>query len=117
MLGTTHADFASGPIPVTRALSGAEIDDGYESATGAVVIEAIGEHCDRLPAALVRGHGPFCWGHDPAAAVENAVTLEEVAHLAWLSNMLNPDVGQLDSVLREKHFERKHGAHAYYGQG
>jgi L-ribulose-5-phosphate 4-epimerase len=117
MLGTTHADFASGPIPVTRALSGAEIDDGYESATGAVVIEAIGEHCDRLPAALVRGHGPFCWGRDPAAAVENAVTLEEVAHLAWLSNMLNPDVGQLDSVLREKHFERKHGAHAYYGQG
>jgi L-ribulose-5-phosphate 4-epimerase len=117
MLGTTHADFASGPIPVTRALSGAEIDDGYESATGAVVIEAIGEHCDRLPAALVRGHGPFCWGRDPAAAVDNAVTLEEVAHLAWLSNMLNPDVGQLDSVLREKHFERKHGAHAYYGQG
>jgi L-ribulose-5-phosphate 4-epimerase len=117
MLGTTHADFAGDSIPVTRALSGAEVDDGYEAATGTVVIEAVGERSDRLPGALVRGHGPFCWGRDAAAAVENAVTLEEVARLALLSTVLEPDVGELGSVLRDKHFERKHGAQAYYGQG
>jgi L-ribulose-5-phosphate 4-epimerase len=116
MLGTTHADFAGDAIPITRALAGAEIDSGYEVATGTVVVEAVGDRSDRLPAALVRGHGPFCWGHDPAAAVENAVMLEEIARLALLSTVLQPDVGELDTVLRDKHFERKHGAHAYYGQ-
>jgi L-ribulose-5-phosphate 4-epimerase len=116
MLGTTHADFASDPIPVTRALSGTEIEDGYEAATGTVVAEVIGERSDRLPAVLVRGHGSFCWGRDAAAAVENAITLEEVARLALLTTALQPDIGELDLVLRDKHFERKHGAQAYYGQ-
>jgi L-ribulose-5-phosphate 4-epimerase len=116
MLGTTHADFAGDSIPLTRALSAAEIDGGYEVATGQVVAESVGERSDRLPAALVRGHGPFCWGSDPANAVENAVTLEEVARLALLSTVLAPGAGKLDSVLRDKHFERKHGEHAYYGQ-
>jgi L-ribulose-5-phosphate 4-epimerase len=116
MLGTTHADFAGDAIPITRALSGDEIDRGYEAATGTVVAEAVGERSDRLPAALVRGHGPFCWGSDPAAAVEHAVTLEEIARLALLSTVLNPGAAELDGVLRDKHFERKHGEHAYYGQ-
>jgi L-ribulose-5-phosphate 4-epimerase len=117
LLGTTHADFASDPIPVTRALTAAEIGDGYEAATGAVVTEAVAGRSDRLPAALVRGHGSFCWGRDAGAAVENAITLEEVARLALLSTALQPDLHELDSVVRDKHFERKHGAHAYYGQG
>lgn len=117
VLGTTHADFSSDAIPVTRGLTAQEIDAGYEAETATVVLEALGEHGDRIPAALVIGHGPFCWGSDAAHAVEAAVTLEEVARLALLSSLLQPGIGPLDAVLRDKHFERKHGPAAYYGQG
>jgi L-ribulose-5-phosphate 4-epimerase len=116
VLGTTHADLAGDPIPLTRALTPVEVAEDYEGATGSAVIEAVAGRQDELPCALVRGHGPFAWGRDPAAAVANAVTLEEVAKLALLSAMLEPGRGPLDAVLREKHFARKHGPDAYYGQ-
>ena len=116
VLGTTHADLAGDPIPVTRALTAEEVAEDYEAATGIALIEAVAGRQDALPGALVRGHGPFTWGPDPAAAVANAVTLEEVAKLALLSLMLEPGRGPLDAVLREKHFARKHGPDAYYGQ-
>jgi L-ribulose-5-phosphate 4-epimerase len=117
VLGTTHADFSGEPIPLTRALTADEIGDGYEAATGDVLIEAVRGRSDRIPAALVIGHAPFCWGADAGKAVEAAVTLEEVARLALLSTLLEPSVGPLDAALRDKHFERKHGPTAYYGQG
>jgi L-ribulose-5-phosphate 4-epimerase len=116
LLGTTHADFSSEPIPITRALTAQEIDAGYEAETATVLLEALGERGDRIPAALVVGHAPFCWATDAAKAVETAVTLEEVARLALLSTLLEPRIGSLDSALRDKHFERKHGPAAYYGQ-
>jgi L-ribulose-5-phosphate 4-epimerase len=117
ILGTTHADLCPGPIPLTRALTEEEVAGDYEGATGAAVIEAVGERgADEVPCALVRGHGPFCWGSDATAAVENAVTLEEVARLALLTTMLEPDAGPLAAAIRDKHFERKHGPGAYYGQ-
>ena len=116
VLGTTHADFSGDPIPVTRALTAEEIAGGYEAVTGTVLIEAVAGRGDRIPAALVIGHAPFCWAADAAAAVEAAVTLEEVARLALLSTLLEPGVGPLDAALRDKHFDRKHGPAAYYGQ-
>jgi L-ribulose-5-phosphate 4-epimerase len=116
VLGTTHADLTADPIPVTRALTAGEIEGDYELSTGTVLIEAVGSRPGEIPGALVLGHGPFCWGRDPAAAVQNAVTLEEVARLALLSLVLEPGAGPLDSVLRDKHHERKHGSGAYYGQ-
>jgi L-ribulose-5-phosphate 4-epimerase len=116
LLGTTHADFSPEPIPVTRALTAQEIDAGYEAETATVLIEALGEQGDRIPGALVVGHAPFCWASTAAKAVEAAVILEEVARLALLSTLLEPGIGPLDSVLRDKHFDRKHGPAAYYGQ-
>jgi L-ribulose-5-phosphate 4-epimerase len=116
VLGTTHADLTADPIPVTRALTAQEIAGDYELSTGTVLIEAVGSRPREIPAALVRGHGPFCWGRDPAAAVQNAVTLEEVARLTLLTVVLEPGAGPLDAVLRDKHHERKHGPGAYYGQ-
>ena len=115
VLGTTHADFCAGPVPVTRALGDAELEGGYEAATGAVIAAVVSDAA-RVPAALVRGHAPFCWGADPAAALAHAVTLEEVARLALLSTLLAPDLGPLDEALRRIHFERKQGPRAYYGQ-
>jgi L-ribulose-5-phosphate 4-epimerase len=117
ILGTTHADLCADPIPLTRALTADEVAADYEGATGQVIAEALGDRDPaEVPAALVRGHGPFCWATDPAAAVETAITLEEVAHLAFLTTALERDAGPLAAVLREKHFERKHGPRAYYGQ-
>ena len=117
LLGTTHADLTAHPIPVTRALTDAEVDGDYEAATGTILAEALGERdALELPCALVRNHGPFAWGASAGAAVENALTLEQVAHMAWLSTMLRPDAPELDAVVRDKHFERKHGPRAYYGQ-
>jgi L-ribulose-5-phosphate 4-epimerase len=117
LLGTTHADLSAYPIPLTRELTEDEISSEYEAATGSALVEAVaGVGPEELPCALVRGHGPFCWGTSPAAAVENAVTLEAVARLALLSTVLNPDAAVLADALREKHFQRKHGPHAYYGQ-
>jgi L-ribulose-5-phosphate 4-epimerase len=117
LLGTTHADLSPHPIPLTRALTPAEIKEDYEQATGTVLIEAVSEHGPvELPCALARGHAPFCWGPDPAAAVESAATLEEVAKMALLSRVIDPEAGPLSVALREKHFKRKHGSRAYYGQ-
>jgi L-ribulose-5-phosphate 4-epimerase len=117
LLGTTHADLCAHPIPLTRPLTEDEIAGDYEGATGAAIIEAIGSRGSvELPCVLVRGHAPFCWGPDSAHAVENAVTLEEVARMALLTSLLEPDVEPLDLALREKHHRRKHGSQAYYGQ-
>jgi L-ribulose-5-phosphate 4-epimerase len=117
LMGTTHADLMAESVPLTRQLTADEVDRDYEYETGTVLIELIGDRVGELPCALVRGHGPFCWGASPAAAVEKAVTLEEVARLALLTKLVDPDAGPLADVLRDKHFERKHGANAYYGQG
>jgi len=117
LLGTTHADLSAHPIPLTRPLTQAEVDGDYEGATGDALVEAVTEHGPvELPCALVRGHAPFCWGRDPAAAVEIAVTVEEVARAALLTTVLNPDVAPLAQALRDKHHRRKHGPQAYYGQ-
>jgi L-ribulose-5-phosphate 4-epimerase len=116
LLGTTHADLMADSVPLTRPLTPEEVDRDYEGETGTVLIELIGDRIDELSGALVRGHGPFCWGADPAAAVETAITLEEVARLALLTTLVNPGAGPLDDVLRHKHHERKHGPNAYYGQ-
>ncbi len=117
LLGTTHADLSAHPIPLTRALTEAEVRDDYEGATGVALIEAVGERdADELPCVLVRGHAPFCWGRDPAAAVEHAVTLEEVARMALLTCVLERDAAPLTDFIREKHHQRKHGPRAYYGQ-
>ncbi len=115
VLGTTHADLSAQPIPITRALTESEIAEGYEDATGAVLIEAVSDPLE-VPCALVRGHAPFCWGADATKAVEHAVTLEAVARLALLTLILDPDAGPLADALRSKHHERKHGPGAYYGQ-
>ena len=101
------------PAPLTEA----EIEDDYEGATGRVLVEAVGDRDpEEVPAALVRGHGPFCWGKDPAATVEKAVTLEAVARLALLTTALEPGIAPLASAVRDRHFSRKHGPGAYYGQ-
>jgi L-ribulose-5-phosphate 4-epimerase len=117
ILGTTHADLCAHPIPVTRPLTETEIEEDYEGATGVALVEAIAERgAEQLPCVLVRGHAPFCWGRSPAKAVENAVTLEEVARMALLTTVLEPGVAPLADALCEKHFQRKHGPGAYYGQ-
>jgi L-ribulose-5-phosphate 4-epimerase len=117
LLGTTHADLSAYPIPLTRALTGAEIESDYEGATGAALVEAVAARgALEVPCALVRGHAPFCWGASPSAAVENAVTLEQVARMALLTTMVAPDPAPLDEAVREKHYQRKHGPRAYYGQ-
>jgi L-ribulose-5-phosphate 4-epimerase len=115
LLGTTHADLSALPIPVTRELTEAEVTTGYEEATGAALVEAVEDPVE-TPCALARGHAPFCWGADAAKAVECAVTLEQVARLALLTTLLDPQAGPLADAVRRKHFERKHGAGAYYGQ-
>jgi L-ribulose-5-phosphate 4-epimerase len=117
LYGTTHADLCASPIPLTRWLTEEEIDDGYERNTGAVLIEAIAElGPEKLPAALVRGHAPFTWGASLAKAVEVSVILEEVARMAFLTATLEPTAPSLDAAVRTKHYERKHGPNAYYGQ-
>ena len=117
LLGTTHADLCAHPIPLTRALTEEEIATDYEGATGAVLVETIAERGPaELPCALARGHAPFCWGATPSKAVEVAVTLEEVARMALLTTLLDPDAEPLQAAVREKHHTRKHGPQAYYGQ-
>lgn len=117
LLGTTHADLCAQPIPVTRPLTAAEVEDDYEGSTGVALIEAVAERDAReIPCALARGHAPFCWGDTPAGAVENAVTLEEVARMALLTTVLEPGAAPLPEAVREKHHQRKHGPRAYYGQ-
>lgn len=115
--GTTHADYFYGEIPCTRKMSAAEIAGEYEKETGAVIIEAFqGKSPDEIPAALVYSHGPFAWGESPDNAVHNAVVLEEVAFMAWHCESLSPEICDMQKELLDKHYLRKHGANAYYGQ-
>lgn len=116
VLGTTHADLSAESIPLTRALTAQEVSEDYEGATGAVLVETVSGRFAEVPAALVRGHGPFAWGADPDGAVQAAVTLEAVAQLALLTVVLNPAAAPLANFLCDKHYERKHGPGAYYGQ-
>jgi L-ribulose-5-phosphate 4-epimerase len=117
LLGTTHADLSPHPIPLTRPLTTAEIDEDYEGATGTVLVELVREHGPtETPCALVRGHAPFCWGANAAAAVEHAITLEAVARMALFTTMLDANSPRLAEDLRAKHYARKHGPRAYYGQ-
>ncbi len=119
-LGTTHADHFYGAVPVTRRMRQAEIREAYERNTGAVIVECFREgDIDPLqvPAVLVAGHGPFTWGSNPAAAVGNAIALEAVARMASDTIRLNPDAKPIGQALLDRHFLRKHGPGAYYGQG
>lgn len=116
-LGTTHADYFFGDIPCTRALSEAEVEMEYERNTGRVIVETLGENNPlHTPGAIVYQHGPFAWGKDADEAVHNAVVLEEVARMAWIAREINPQLKPIDSWLMAKHFQRKHGPNAYYGQ-
>ena len=116
-LGTTHADYFFGDIPCTRALSAQEVDEAYELNTGQVIIEALGEANPlHTPGIVVYQHGPFAWGKDAHEAVHNAVVMEEVARMAWIAHGINPQLQPIDSWLMNKHFQRKHGPNAYYGQ-
>jgi L-ribulose-5-phosphate 4-epimerase len=118
-LGTTHADHFDGPVPITRRLDPWEIAGDYERLTGEVIVETfsrLGLDPLERPAALVAGHGPFAWGADGARAVENAVALEVVAASALRTELLRPGAEPIDDDLRRRHFRRKHGDTAYYGQ-
>ena len=120
-LGTTHADYFYGEIPCTRKMTEAEIQGAYERETGRVIVERLQEkEPAAVPAALVHSHGPFVWGKDPAEAVHNAVVLEEVAMMAWhtlsLSALSGADAPSMQRALLDKHYLRKHGKDAYYGQ-
>ncbi len=119
-LGTTHADYFYGAIPCTRRLTQEEIEGEYELNTGKVIIETftnLGINPVHVPGVVCYSHGPFSWGKDPDEAVHNAVVMEEVAMMALNTKLLNPSIGDVDSYLLDKHFLRKHGANAYYGQG
>lgn len=117
ILGTTHADFSPDAIPIARHLSAEEITSAYEHNTGVVLQELIEVHgLGDLPAALVPGHGPFTWGDDANQALERAVTLEAIAEMAFLTLSLRPNVPPLAADLINRHFSRKHGPGAYYGQ-
>lgn len=116
-LGTTHADYFYGEIPCTRRMTEEEIRGAYELETGNVIIETFRDRNPAdVPGVLVHGHGPFVWGKDALDAVHNAVVLEEVAKLAYRTLQLNPDAPPIDRALLDKHYLRKHGAGAYYGQ-
>lgn len=118
-LGTTHADHFHGAVPVTRPLSEGEVGGAYEHETGEVIVETLkklGLSATEMPAALVASHGPFTWGHDADDAVANATALEAVANMARQTFFLNPAAEKIPSYLAEKHYLRKHGPNAYYGQ-
>lgn len=119
-LGTTHGDYFYGEIPCTRLMTPEEISGEYEKETGNVIIETLrlkGIDPSQVPAALVASHGPFAWGKDAMEAVHNAVVLEEVAFMAFHCLQLNKDTEPMQQELLDKHYLRKHGANAYYGQG
>ncbi|HWT26901.1 MAG TPA: L-ribulose-5-phosphate 4-epimerase [Mobilitalea sp.] len=116
--GTTHADYFYGDVPCTRELTEAEIKDAYELNTGNVIVETIGDTDPMaIPGILVKNHGPFAWGKTPAGAVYNTVVLDKVAEIAYNTMTLNPIVERVSQYLLDKHYFRKHGANAYYGQG
>ena len=116
-MGTTHADFFYGAVPVTESMTAEEIKDDYELNTGKVIVRRFCELDPvQMPAVLVAGHGPFTWGASAADAVESAVVLEEVARTALGTVMINPNQNGISQVLLDKHYLRKHGKDAYYGQ-
>ena len=116
-LGTTHADHFYGPVPVTRFLTESEVKENYELNTGKVIIELF-KKLDylALPGVLVAGHAPFTWGKDPEDSVKNNLILERVAKMALNALMLNPKLSSLPEYILNKHYKRKHGQDAYYGQ-
>ena len=117
--GTTHADYIYGPIPCVRNLTGEEIDDGYEKNTGVLIADEFAARkidYEAVPCVLCKNHGPFTWGKDPMEAVHNAVVLDVVAKMAARCEMINPQNQPAPQVLQDKHYYRKHGANAYYGQ-
>lgn len=116
--GTTHADYFFGDVPCTRDLTKEEIEDSYELNTGKVIIETIGDNDPMaIPGIVVKNHGPFAWGKTAAGSVYNAVVLDKVAEIAYNTMTLNPRVKRVPQHLLDKHYYRKHGANAYYGQG
>ena len=118
-LGTTHADHFRGEVPVTRPLTAGEIDGDYEANTGVVIVEMYGPdglHPEEAPGALVASHGPFAWGPTASAAVTMASAIELIAEMAAYTVALRPDQPPLEDVLLDRHFSRKHGPMAYYGQ-
>jgi len=126
-LGTTHADYFYGEIPCTRKLTPQEMSEKYEENTGKIIVEEFEDkNPDAIPAVLIPSHGPFVWGKDPADSVHNAVVLEEIAFMAWQNiamvnmqwhnSVISPDVNPMQQMLLDKHYQRKHGPNAYYGQ-
>ncbi len=118
-LGTTQADYFYGDIPCTRKMTPAEIAGEYELETGNVIVREFRERGidpDRVPGVLVHSHGPFVWGTDAMNAVHNAVVMEECAKMAFMSKLINPEAGRMQQELLDKHYLRKHGPGAYYGQ-
>lgn len=116
-LGTTHGDYFYGEVPCTRAMTPEEIAGEYEKETGTVIIEAFKDIDPMtIPGVLVKSHGPFAWGKDAFDAVHNAVVLEEIAAMNYRTMLLNPDVPNMQKELLDKHYLRKHGKNAYYGQ-
>lgn len=115
--GTTHADYMYGEIPCVRNLTKEEIDEAYERNTGVLIADYFKDKdYEAMPAVLCKNHGPFTWGKDGMEAVHNAVVLEEVAKMAVHTETINPDVKEAPQELKDKHYYRKHGANAYYGQ-
>ncbi len=116
--GTTHADYIYGEVPCLRTLTKDEIDEGYEKNTGILIADYFRntENIFAVPCALCKNHGPFAWGKDAMDAVHNAVVLEEVAKMATRTEMINPHVQSAPQILQDKHYLRKHGPGAYYGQ-
>jgi len=116
--GTTHADYFYGEIPCTRALDKNEVQGEYELETGRVIMETfLNIDIASMPGVLVKSHGPFTWGKNAETSVEHSVVLEEVARMAMMSRFLNGNISPVDQFLLDKHYLRKHGANAYYGQG
>ena len=116
-LGTTHADYFCGPVPITEALTADEVESEYEANTGVIIALRFAElDPTRVPGVLVHGHGPFCWGKTPQAASHTAVMLEEIARMALETLAINPAATAIPRFLLDRHFLRKHGPAAYYGQ-
>lgn len=115
--GTTQADYFHGNVPCTRLLTELEVAEDYEGLTGHLIVETLQDVPPlTMPGILVANHGPFSWGKDAHDAVHNAVVLEEIARMGWITHQLNPQAGNLPDYMLEKHYQRKHGKNAYYGQ-
>lgn len=115
--GTTHADYIYGDVPCLRCLNKDEIEDAYETNTGLLIVDYFKDkEYMAVPAVLCKNHGPFTWGKDAHEAVHNAVVLEEVAKMAFRTELINPEVKPAPQELQDKHYNRKHGKNAYYGQ-